>query len=216
MKLKEPEMKARYFAPLLAVFAFSSAQAHEVWIERDGTGPARIYLGEPAMDMPEGGDPEFGNLKAPKLVGGGSAPMVRKAGYLEVAVPAGDVRAQDDAVFKPWGPDDKKEGIVYYARAGRSDARAVMPFEIAPVSAGSSQFKLVRDGKPVADADVTVISPDKWSKSLKTGKDGTLTVPVRGKGRYLLSASHKEEGAFDTSGGKVAVLYHTATTTFVD
>ncbi|HUD27753.1 MAG TPA: DUF4198 domain-containing protein [Novosphingobium sp.] len=208
-------MKAMYFAPLLAVFAFSSAQAHEVWIERDGTGPARIYLGEPAQDLPEGGDPEFDNLKAPKLVGGGKAPMVRKAGYLEVAVPAGDVRAQDDAVFKPWGPDDKKEGIVYYARAGRADPRAVMPFEIAPVTAGADRFTLVRDGKPLADTDVTVVSPDKWSKVLKTGKDGTVTVPVRGKGRYLLTASQKDEGAFDTSVGKVAVLYRTATTTFV-
>jgi hypothetical protein len=209
-------MKARYFAPVLAVFAFSSAQAHEVWIERDGNGPARIYLGEPAMDMPEGGDPEFDNLKAPKLIGGTKAPLVRKAGYLEVAVPAGDVRAQDDAVFKTWGPDDKKESIVYYARAGRAEARAVMPLEIAPVSAGSNRFTLVRDGKPVGDTDMIVISPDKWSKTLKTGKDGTLTVPVRGKGRYLLSATLTDKGGVDSSGGKVAVLYHTATTTFVD
>jgi len=208
-------MNAKYFAPLLALCAFSTAQAHEVWIERDGTGPARIYLGEPAMELPEGGDPEFENLKAPRLLGGSKAAIVRKAGYLEVAAPAGDVRAQDDAVFKPWGADDKKEGIVYYARAGRAEPRAVMPFEIAPVTAGGNTFTLVRDGKPVAGADVTVISPEKWSKTFKTGHDGTLTVPMLGKGRYLLTASHKEEGSFDTSLGKVAVLYRTATTTFV-
>lgn len=41
--------------------------AHEVWIERDGNGPARIYLGEPAEAVPEGGDPEFPKLKTPTL-----------------------------------------------------------------------------------------------------------------------------------------------------
>lgn len=213
-------MKAHYLAPmLLAVLApavlASAAQAHEVWIERDGAGPARIYLGEPAEPLPAGGDPEFDHLKAPKLVPASTAAMARKAGYLEVAVPAGDVRAHDDSVFQPWGEEGKKEAVAYYARAGRADARAVMPFEIAPVRAGGDSFVVVRDGKPVADAAVTVISPDKWTKSIKTDAKGAVTVPMLGKGRYLLTASQKEEGAFDTSVGKVAVLHRIATTSFV-
>lgn len=208
-------MKARYLAPLLLAVLAPAAQAHEVWIERDGTGPARIYLGEPAEPLPAGGDPEFDHLKAPKLVPASTATMARKAGYLEVAVPAGDVRAHDDSVFQPWGEEGKKEAVAYYARAGRADARAVMPFEIAPVRAGGDSFVVVRDGKPVADAAVTVISPDKWTKSIKTDAKGAVTVPMLGKGRYLLTASQKDEGAFDTSVGKVAVLHRIATTSFV-
>ena len=56
---------------LSAVLALSipvAGQAHEVWIERDGTGPARIYLGEPAQPQPAGGDPEFAKLQAPRIV----------------------------------------------------------------------------------------------------------------------------------------------------
>ncbi|WP_313433824.1 DUF4198 domain-containing protein [Novosphingobium sp.] len=208
-------MKALYLAPLLLAVLAPAAQAHEVWIERDGTGPARIYLGEPAEPLPAGGDPEFDHLKAPKLVPASTAAMARKAGYLEVAVPAGDVRAHDDSVFQPWGEEGKKEAVAYYARAGRADARAVMPFEIAPVRAGGDSFVVVRDGKPVADAAVTVISPDKWTKSIKTDAKGAVTVPMLGKGRYLLTASQKDEGAFDTSVGKVAVLHRIATTSFV-
>ena len=49
-------------------------------IERDGDGPARIYLGEPAEALPEGGDPEFAKLKAPKLLGAAAAAPARKAG----------------------------------------------------------------------------------------------------------------------------------------
>lgn len=208
-------MKAKYLAPLALAILAPSVQAHEVWIERDGTGPARIYLGEPEEVLPPEGDPEFDHLKAPKLVPASKAPMTRKAGYLEVAVPAGDVRAQDDSVFDPWGEEGKKEAVAYYARAGRADARAVMPFEIAPASAGADRFVVVRDGKPVAGAEVTVISPDKWKKSLKTDAQGVVAVPVRGKGRYLLTTSQKDEGAFDTSVGKVAVLHRIATTSFL-
>jgi hypothetical protein len=207
-------MRIRHISPLLLALAAPVAQAHEVWIERDGSGPARIYLGEPAEVLPEGGDPEFGHLKAPTLVPASKVPMSRKAGYLEVAVPAGDVRAQDDTVFAPWGPDDKKEGVAYYARAGRSETGAAMAFEIVPVASDTDRFALVRDGKPVADAAVTVISPDKWSKSVKTDAQGAFSLPVREKGRYILTASHKDEAGAQTSLGKVAVLHHIATTTF--
>lgn len=31
----------------LALCLPAAAAAHEVWVERDGAGPARIYLGEP-------------------------------------------------------------------------------------------------------------------------------------------------------------------------
>lgn len=208
-------MTIRYLAPLFLVFAAPSVGAHEVWIERDASGPARIYLGEPADALPVGGDPEFDHLKAPKLMPASKAALTRKAGYLEVTVPAGDVRAHDDTVFTPWGEDAKKEGVAYYARAGRSEPSALMPMEIVPVAAGSDRFAVIRDGKPVKDTPVTVISPDKWSKSVKTDAQGHVAVPIREKGRYLISASLKDEGNFATTLGAVSVLHSIATTTFV-
>lgn len=207
-------MALRYLAPALLMIAAPAAQAHEVWIERDGTGPARIYLGEPAEAMPVGGDPEFHHLKAPKLLSGVDPALQRKAGYIEASVPAGDVRAHDDGVFAPWGPDEKKEGIAYFARAGRAEARSEMPFEIAPVTAGGNRFRVVLNGQPLANTEVEVISPDKWTKKLKTDAEGTFTAPTRGKGRYLLTASHKDDAGGETSLGKVAVLHRITTTTF--
>ena len=47
-------MKAWPFALLALITLPVSAQAHEIWVERDGNGPARIYLGEPAEALPEG------------------------------------------------------------------------------------------------------------------------------------------------------------------
>ena len=200
-------------ALLLAVPA--TAQAHEVWIERDGKGPARIYLGEPAEALPEGGDPEFAKLKAPRILSAPNATQLRKGGYLEVAVPAGDVRAWDDAVFAPWEAEGKKEGIVYYARAGRAEPKATLPLEIAPATPNGDRFLLLRDGKPVGATKVTIVSPDKWTKTLTTDAAGAITVPTRGAGRYLLTAAIKDEGAHATPAGPVATLHRITTTSFV-
>lgn len=193
----------------------SGAAAHEVWIERDGTGPARIYLGEPAEALPEGGDPEFSKLVAPKLLSPATGAVTRRAGFLEVPVSAGDVRAWDDNVFQAWGPEGKRENVVYYARAGRAEPKAVMPVEIVPAAAGADRFLLVRDGKPVPGAKVLVVTPEKWSRTLTTDAAGGVTVPTRERGRYLLSATIKDEGQHTTPSGPVAVLHRIATTTFV-
>lgn len=205
-----------YGLGLLAVLLSSTmAHAHEIWVERDGSGPARIYLGEPAEVMPEGGDPEFAKLKAPTLVGDAAAPQTRKAGYIETTAPAGDVRVTDDGVFEPWGEDGKKEGVIYYARAGRSDPKALMPLEIVPVSANAGSFVVIRDGKPLAASKVTVISPDKWSKSFMTDAQGRIAPPLREKGRYILSTQQEEKGDLTLRGAKVATLYHISTLSFV-
>ncbi|PHP21730.1 nickel uptake transporter family protein [Sphingobium sp. IP1] len=207
----------KWTSALLAIACLPAmAQAHEVWVERDGAGPARIYLGEPGDPLPEGGDPEFEKLKAPKLVPASSAAQVRKAGYIEVAVPAGDVRVIDDSVFDPWGEEGKKEGVIYYARAGRSEAKAGMPLEIVPTAAGASSFTLIRDGKPLAGVKVTAISPDKWSKGFVTDAQGRVTLPIKEKGRYILTATQEEKGDLSLRGAKVATLYNIATLTFVN
>lgn len=207
----------KWTSALLAIASLPAmAQAHEVWVERDGAGPARIYLGEPGDPLPEGGDPEFEKLKAPKLVPASSAAQVRKAGYIEVAVPAGDVRVIDDSVFDPWGEEGKKEGVIYYARAGRSEAKAGMPLEIVPTAAGANSFTLVRDSKPLAGVKVTAISPDKWSKGFVTDAQGRVTLPIREKGRYILTATQEEKGDLSLRGAKVATLYNIATLTFVN
>lgn len=207
-------MKRLILAAMILGFA-GTAQAHEVWVERDGNGPVRIYLGEPGDVLPEGGDPEFAKLKAPKLLSRPGAALVRKAGYLETEAPAGDVRVWDDNVFAPWDAEGKKEGVVYYARAGRSDTRAQLPFEIVPAAAGSNRFVVTRDGKAVAGAKVVVITPDKWSKTFVADGSGALEIPIRENGRYLLSATVKDATATTLPGGKVDAVHHITTTTFV-
>ncbi|MGH6632519.1 DUF4198 domain-containing protein [Sphingopyxis sp.] len=208
------------FAALMAFgFLASPAAAHEVWIERDATGPARIYLGEPADVVPDAGDPEFPNLKAPKLFQADAskpAPLVRRANHIEAAVAgSGDLRLTDDNVFAPWeGEGGKWEGVVYYARAGRAEARTVLDLEISPVNANADSFAVSWLGKPLAGAKVTVVNADRWQKSFIADAQGRVTVPVTTPGRYLLSVSHDVEGARALGGKTVAKTIHVSTLTF--
>jgi hypothetical protein len=59
-----------------------------------------------------------------------------------------------------------------------------LPVELVPVAeTGKVRFKLIAAGKPVPDAEVTVIKPDGSKVKAKTGPDGR-TEAVEGTGRF--------------------------------
>lgn len=205
----------------LAVLALATpAAAHEVWLERDGAGAARVYLGEPAEAVPPGGDPEFAKLKTPIVFTASQdkpAALTRKADHLEAAVSGpGDVRLVDGSVFAPWkGDSGALEGAMYHARAGRSETRTALDLEIAPVAPNSDAFVVAYKGKPLADVTVTLINPDRWSKSFKTDASGQVTVPATWNGRYLLAVNHAVAEPGKIQGQDVTKIHHVSTLTFV-
>jgi len=205
---------------MLAALALAApAAAHEVWVERDADGPARIYLGEPAQPVPEEGDPEFHRLKAPQVFLTDPAAAIattRQANHLVAAIEgAGDVRVRDDSVFEPWDADGAKAGAIFYARAGRSGTEARLDLEIVPVSAGADAFTVVFRGEPLGGASVNVISPDRWQKTFTADADGRLEVPDMGAGRYILGTVHGEDASATVAGQPVAKVQHISTLTFV-
>ena len=190
-------------------------QAHEVYIERDGNGPARIYLAEPEHPLPAGGDPAFPSLKAPRLVPASAAAQVRKAGYIEVAVPEGDVRAWDDNVFAPWDEAGKKAGAIYYARAGRSrnarrDARRDRARDARRHALRADPRRPSAPGVGHQDRHARQMGAHHIHRRERRAR----RAPPR-TGRYLLAATIKEEGERDLPGGKVSIVQHITTTTFV-
>lgn len=200
-----------------AMMAAMPAMAHEIWVERDVSGPARIYLGEPAETVPEAGDPEFHHLQKPQVIGAKKAiPLIRRSNHIEAAVPqTGDVRVRDDAVFAPWKSDDKMQGAIFYARAGRSETSSMLDLELVPVQSNGDRFTLMFHGKPVPAATVTVIDPARWQKTFVTDADGRLDIPQKGAGRYIVGASHTEVGSAKIGGQDVASIVHISTLTFV-
>lgn len=213
-------MKKIIAALMACSFIASPATAHEVWIERDGNAPARIYLGEPAEAVPESGDPEFPKLKTPTLFTENRdrpAPLIRRANHIEAAVAeTGDLRLVDENVFEPWaGEDGKLQGVVYHARAGRAETRHALDLEIVPLTENGNSFAVLWQGKPLPGAKLTVIDPDRWTKAYVSDEKGVITAPERGKGRYLLSTSNEVAGERQLGGKAVASTVHVSTLTFV-
>jgi hypothetical protein len=204
------------FSALIALLA--PAAAHEVWIERDGDGPARVYLGEPNVPVTEAGDPEFPQLQTPVVFGADPAKpaaLTRKTNHIEAAAEPGDVRLRDDSVFEPWEDEGKQAGVIYYARAGRTDTSAKLDLELVPVAAGGDEFVAMFRGQPLVDADIVVITPDYWQKSFKTDAAGKVSVPAMGAGRYLVNVSHTLDETGKVHGKDVAKVMHISTLTFV-
>ena len=211
-------MKKTLLTLLLSSF-FAAASAHQVWLERDGDGPARVYVGD-ADSQPDRGD-EVAKLKNTTHVFTGDpkqrTALTVKDDHLDAAVKgAGDVRLINDQVWEPWkNRDGKYEAAIFNARAGRSETKAMLDFELVPVAANSNVFTLTFKGKPVADKNVTVVNPEKWSKHFKTDKAGRIDVPVEAKGRYILISQHQVAADTELAGKKVEKLSYTATLSFV-
>lgn len=211
-------MKRALLSGLALACLALSAQAHEIWIERDGSGPVRVYFGEPAEDAPAAGDDELKRVVAPRIFGasGKAAAPTREGDHLVAALAGeGDAWLADDAVFEPWqGEGGTYEAVSYYARAGRQSTAAKLDFELVPNRPGSDVLTVLYRGKPLADAEVTVIDPRKWSKQLKSDAQGQVTLPALADGRHIVVASHKEAVQRQIAGKDVGTIHHISTLTF--
>lgn len=205
--------------PLILALSLSApAAAHEIWVERAGEGVARIYLGEPDKPPLEGPDPEFRRLDDPLVfLDGPAAPLdpVRRADHLEVRLNGeGDVRLRDDGIFPPWKAGDAMAGVVYYARAGRTETDAELDLEIVPVSPGADRFTVMFHGQPLPGAEVRVLAPGRWQQMVTADANGRIDIPVLGGGRYILAVTHEADEKATLFDTPVEMVQHVSTLTF--
>ena len=183
---------------LVTLFLVSSARAHYVWLERDGDGPARAYLGEWVDDIREKSGGMLDRIKAPRVFLGANSdplPVKRNENNLEIAVNGrGDLRLVDSSMAPR---EDKEKGgttkTIYYARAGRSETSGKLDLEIVPLKADSNQFIVLFAGAPLPKAEVTIAAPPKWGKRLTTDDQGRITVSTPWAGRYVMEVIHFDE-----------------------
>lgn len=117
--------------------------------------------------------------------------------------------------------DTKPYLLMYHPKAlvGRVDpAKAAvggeLPCELTPVAYdGVTRLQLTAAGKPVADAEVTLLKPDDTKAKLKTGKDGR-TDPITAAGRYGAWTRFTEPKAGELDGKKYEEVKHYATLVF--
>jgi hypothetical protein len=212
-------MKIILLCGLMLAGLSSTLQAHEIWIERDGAGPVRVYFGEPAQDVLDHGQDEIKRIVAPQLFGSrASAGPLQRIGsdHLEASLPdEGDAWLFDDAVFEPWkGQDGNYEAVNYYARAGRLSTSPRLDLELVPTQANGNELTVLYRKQPLADAEVSVIDAQKWQKQLKSDARGRVTLPSLRAGRYIVVVSHKEAVQRQIGGQPVRLIHHISTLTF--
>ena len=206
---------------ILLLTLSANAQAHFVWLERDGEGPARAYFGEWIDDIREKTGGLLDRFKAPRAFLGTSndpLPVKRNENHLEFnAKGRGDVRFVDSSV--PPREDKEKGGAtktIYYARAGRAETAVKLDLELAPTTTNSNIFVLVFLGAPLPKAELTIIGPPKWEKPLVTDEQGRVTLPTPWAGRYVLEVTHFDEKAGGSGDEKFNRTRHISSLSFVE
>jgi uncharacterized GH25 family protein len=94
---------------------------------------------------------------------------------------------------------------------------AGVPLEIIPVRDGEKvRFKVVANGKPLPEVDVTVAlsgTGEDKARTVKTNRDG-LTDGFTDRGRYCVAVRRSEDQAGEFGGRKYALVRRTATLVF--
>jgi hypothetical protein len=198
----------------------TSSTAHYVWLERDGDGPARAYLGEWIDDIREKSGGMLDRIKAPKVflgAGTDALPVKRNENNLEFPVKGrGDVRLVEDSM--PAREDKEKGGAtktVYYAKAGRSETAATLDLELVPTAPNGNTVVVVFLGAPLPKAEVTIVGPSKWQKPLTSNAKGQVTLPTPWAGRYVLEVTYFDEKAGGSGAEKFNRTRHISSLSFV-
>jgi hypothetical protein len=212
-----------FYRPIVALAlvttATISAVAHEVWIERDGTGVARVYKGPIEGPAPESGEKidTLEGVAVFKQSRQAAASLTRKDDHFEANVSGeGDVRFFTDQIWKPWKNNDgKMEAAIFTGKAGRKETRPVLDFELVPIATDSDIFTVLYKGEPLAAKTVTVVTPSKWQKGFVTDENGRVHVPVQEKGRFILMSNHDVSANREIAGIQVTELSYITTVSFV-
>lgn len=213
-------MRRFVIAGVLTAAIPAPAAAHMVWLERDAAGPARAYFGEPGDDVREKAGGALDRIATPRafhLERSRALAVQRLDDHIAVAgAGLGDLRLVEEGL--PPREDRRLGGrtrTVFHAKAGRSETAAALDLELTPVASEVDEFVLLFRGAPLAKAQLTVIAPPRWEKTLRTDDAGRVRFALPWAGRYVVEAAHVDE----TPGGAGETAYdrtrHVATLSFV-
>jgi hypothetical protein len=209
---------------LVAVVAFgllvsANAQAHYLWLERDGDGSAKAYFGEWVDDLHEKAGGLLDRFKNPRAFltsANDRLPIEKRSDGFDIrAKGPGDLRMIDDSIAPR--PDSEKGGqtrTIYYAKAGRSETMAKMDCELVPTVANGKEFTLHLRGVPLAKTEITVYAPSRWEKKLTTDDNGRVALPLPWAGRYVVEIVHFEEKPGGDGEGKFDRTRHISSVSF--
>lgn len=211
-------MLKRLACTFALLLASTAAEAHYIWLERDGL-VARAYYGEWAEDVREKTGGYLDRIKDPDAFQAGrgtTLPIERRADHLEIALSGpGDVRFVVDRLA-PY--EDKRAGgktrPMLHARTGRQETVAQLDLEFVPIAPNAGEFTLMLRNAPLPKVELTVFGPPKWSKILHSDEQGKVTFPTPWAGRYVVEVVHIEERPGGAGADAYERIRHVSTLSF--
>ncbi|HAY94982.1 nickel transporter [Shewanella sp.] len=202
---------------LLGGIAFS-AQAHEVWLERNTDGSVKVQFGEPGSEQASA--EELASLSAARIFAANAkTPLTATAQADHLLVKTQDSKSDisfyADTAWQPWKTETGLQAAILYARTGQEHTKALQDFEFTPVKSGAPEFVLSYKGAPLVNHPVQVYRPGFWSKSFTTDAQGKFALDTPDAGRYLLVSNHTTEGKQTLAGNEVDSVLHITTTSFI-
>ncbi len=190
------EITMKYLLTFILLLLTSSiAQAHSIWLEKDGAESVKVYFGYWHRDLRE----ESAKLKSftsAKIFLTDQQQAVKiqlQENSLQANInTSNDVRfIQDSRPPRESKRTGKFSKTYFYAKLGRTETKEAMAFEMVPIVSGGNQFTVLLNGEPLSKAKVTVYGPPKWQQNLRSDKDGKVTINTPWSGTYIIRTSHK-------------------------
>lgn len=208
------------------LLAASAAQAHYLWLERDGKR-SFLYFGE-VNEVREQSPGRLDEIPAPSvwsLERGAWQPrqLVRRAAAFAIdGRPGTDLVAVEGRyAVQDW----TKHGLgvvkpMFYARIGQWTMRQPVPavpelrLDIQPVPGTASTVRVLFDGTPLAGAKLVVHAPNGWDQDHKAGEDGRVQLQLPWRGQYTLEVIHREPASGEFEGRRYEAVRHRGTLVF--
>jgi hypothetical protein len=148
----------------------------------------------------------------------GSIVLNRADHHLIVELPEGSKALHSKFIYGLSTKSEKPSLLVYHPKTvipGSTNIESTVgekaELEIVAVTAdGKTRFQLLAKGKPVADAEGTVMLPGGMKEPVKTDKDG-YTTGFEAKGRFAVYIKHLETKTGEHQGKKYEEIRHYAT-----
>lgn len=175
-------MKPKSWLVLFALFS-TTANAHMLWIEQNSTGSSKMYFGEYADGIKEAQQGALKNFADLKVYQTGKVfdGKAEEDHFSFDTVQKADVRLSSKRVHK-------NMLVVFDAKAGRQETSAAEPLslEFLPQEPQGNKLCLFFQNEPVPKAEVSLVAPNLWSKTLHTDEQGCVNLITPWSGLYLL------------------------------
>eukprot|EP01155_Anaeramoeba_flamelloides_P023648 Anaeramoba_flamelloidesa807978_25.p1 GENE.a807978_25~~a807978_25.p1 ORF type:complete len:214 (-),score=5.72 a807978_25:298-939(-) len=180
-----------FFMVLMVLITTSQVYAHNVWLERDGQGPVRVYFGHYENGVVEKTGGRLDIIKAETVLPSGALVLrQRLQDHIALTVGSGGDVALEEATM-PRKSRTKQEILrnVFMARCGNSQTIALLNLDLVPEIANGNTFKLLLEGEPLANTEITVYDPERAKQLYTTDAAGRVVIDTQTSGRYLLVTS---------------------------